>query len=208
MPLGAVTVGVFPDVGVGFVGPAVLGSTLLGSGVLVAVRMFRSRSPFLAFGCLLGCLGVGTQLVLAAEAPASRVAFLCGVLGGACLYGAGVGLLPERRVGRQWLAVGSGIWVAGTITVTISLTAARWPHRWSLPLGVVLPAVPGVLSWLRGEWRPRRNWRILAGGVLGGVFVLPVAIDSLFGEEVLFVAYLAATVVGSLLWWFSRLAGY
>jgi hypothetical protein len=202
----ATTVGVLSQGGVGFPLVAAVGGTLLVTALGLAVRALRPpRAVLLAGGCLLGAVGVLAQLLLTAGDTASRAGFLLGLVGASAWYGAGVRLLADRvtGAGRQWLAVGSLLWVGGTVTVTATAAPADWPLVWSLLLGLGLLAL-AVLVWLM-EPAGLREWdREMA--VLSGAFLAPSVLGGLAGEEILFVAYVLAFATSLVCWSLVRLA--
>lgn len=206
MPAGTATVGLLSQGGIGFPVAAAVGGALLVTALALAVRALRvPRSPLVAAGCLLGAVGVLAQLALVADDPASQRAYLAGLLGGSCWYGVAVRLLTERLTGagRQWLAVGSLLWVGGTVSVTATAAPADWPLVWSLVFGLGL-AGPLALVWLR-----RSNGvhiRTCGVGVLSGVLVVPAPLGLLVGREELFVVYLLVFAVSVVCWSLVRLA--
>jgi hypothetical protein len=194
------TVSQVPRVSVEFALPAAVAATLVVAALLVAGRAVRGRRAVVAGGCLLGTGTVCAQLALVAVDPASEGVVLAGVFGGSCWYGVAVRLLSERPTGaaRQWLGVGSAVWVAGTVSVTASTVPGEWPLRWSLLFGGVV-LVAAALAWRTGRWhRPL--------SVFGGTLVAPGVLGLLAGENVLFVTYLIAAVVAVICWSLVRLA--
>jgi drug/metabolite transporter (DMT)-like permease len=195
------------EVGVGFGVAAIVGGTLLVTALLLAARAVRSpRTPLVAAGSLLGAAGVLAQLSLTAGDPASRVGYLLGLLGAMGWYSTAVRLLSERvtGVGRQWLAVGSLLWVGGTVTVTTTAAPADWPLVWSLFAGVGVVGL-ALAAWLTDAADRGPPWdRWLA--VLGGVLLAPAVLGLLAGEEILFVAYLLAAATSVVCWSLVRLA--
>jgi len=196
----ATTVGVLSQLGVGFPVAAAVGATLLVTALGLAVQALRPpRAALVAGGCLLGTVGVLAQLLLTAGEPASRGGFLLGLVGASAWYGAGVQLLADRLVGlgRQWLTVGSLLWIGGTVTVTATAAPANWPLVWCLLLGLALLAVT-VLVWLAGP-DSVREWDRQAG-LLSGAFLAPSVLGVLAGEEILFVAYVLAFAMSLVCW--------
>lgn len=202
----ATTVGVLSQGGVGFPVAAAVGATLLVAALGLAVQALRPpRSVLVAGGCLLGGVGVLAQLGLTAGNPASRAAFLLGVFGASAWYGVGARFLADRvtGLGRQWLAVGSLLWVGGTVTITTTAAQADWPLVWSLSVGLGLLAV-ALLVWLTARERLKTGDRQI--WPLSGAFVTPAALGLLAGEEILFVSYLLVFAVSVVCWSFVRLA--
>ncbi len=204
MPAGTATVGLLSQGGVGFPLAAAVGGTLLVTALALAVRALRApRSPLVAAGCLFGAVGVLAQLALVADDPASQRAYLAGLLGGSCWYGVAVRLLTARLTGagRQWLAVGSLLWVGGTVSITATAAPATWPLVWALLLGLGLALLALGLLWRPGDGH---TW---AGvGVLSGVLVVPAPLGLFVGREELFVVYLLVFAVSAVCWSLVRLA--
>lgn len=206
MTLDGATVGWLSG-GVGFVVPATMGVTLVAAALVVTARTLNSSQlPLVAAGTLLGTLGVLAQLGLAAGAPDSRTAFLLGAAGASCWYGAALRLLAERTAGlsRQWLAVGSLLWIGGTVTVTASAAPGTWPLTWSLLLGAAILAV-AVLPRLRRPSDAETGWNQWGVAALSGAFLAPATLGLLAGEDVLFVSYLVVFVTAMLGWSLARL---
>ncbi|MFC6722265.1 hypothetical protein [Halobacteriaceae bacterium SHR40] len=210
-----------PELTAAIVFPIVLGSLLVLASVTVTVRSVRSvgrqgtlREYVPVVGLLVGSLGVFGSLLVALDQPASIPAFLAGAVGAVCCYATVLPALVgngRQTVALQAVAVLSILWIAGFLAVGATASGGTGHYELAALLGVLSIAVPVVRTGVNrpAEDRlatPGRGW---AGWLLlGAAFLLPTTIGAVFGEEVLFVAYLAATVVGSLLWWFSRLAGY
>jgi len=205
MLAGKAVVSLLSQGGVGFPLAAVVGGTLLVTALLLAGGFQAPRSPPVAAGCLLGGVGVLAQLAIVTDDPASRVAYLAGLVGASCWYGAAVVVLADRvtGAGRQWLAVGSLLWVGGTVTITTSAAPADWPLVWALLFGVVLGALVTVAGL---RWPGHRNPWTRGAGVLSGVLVAPALLGLLAGEEVLFVVYLLVFAVSVVCWSLVRLA--
>lgn len=205
MLAGTATVGLLSQGGVGLPLAAAVGATLLVAALALAVEALRvPRSPLVAAGCLLGAVGVLAQLALVADDPASRVAYLAGLLGGSCWYGVAVRALAERLTGagRQWLAVGSLLWVGGTVSITATAAPAAWPLVWSLLLGLGLSLL--ALAWFRRS--EGTHIRTRGVGVLSGLLVVPAPLGLLAGREELFVVYLLVFAVSVVCWSLVRLA--
>jgi hypothetical protein len=193
---------------------AAVGVSLLVAALGLAVQALRRpRAPLVAGGCLAGGVGVLAQLALTAGDPTSPAGYLLGLSGASVWYSAGARLLADRvtGAGRQWLAVGSLLWVGGTVTITTSAAAADWPLVSSLVLGLgVLATAAGVR--LAGSERPG-TWSaetaglwVRGAGVLGGTLLASAALGVLAGEEVLFVVYLLVFAVTIVCWSLARLA--
>jgi hypothetical protein len=204
-------VGTLPQGGAGFPVAAAVGVSLLVAALALAVQALRRpRALRVAGGCLAGGVAVCAQLVLTAGDPASRAGYLLGLFGASVWYGVGVRLLAARvtGAGRQWLAVGSLLWVGGTVTVTASAAPADWPLVWSLLPGVGLLATAAGLGLADGE-RPgdwlTEPW-VRGAGVLGGALLAPATLGLFAGEEVLFVTYLLVFAVTIVCWSLARLA--
>jgi hypothetical protein len=206
MPAGTEAVGLLSQGGVGFPLAAAVGLTLLAAALALVVQAVRvPRSPLVAAGCLLGAVGVLAQLALVTGDPASRVAYLSGLLGASCWYGTAVRLLAERVTGaaRQWLAVGSLLWVGGTVSITTTAAPADWPLGWALLFGLGLAGSLAALL-LRRSQSPHAWTRGVL--VLSGVLVAPAPLGLLVGEEALFVGYLLVFAVSVVCWSLVRLA--
>jgi len=204
MPAGTATVGLLSQGGVGFPVAAAVGVTLLVTALSLAVQALRApRSPLVAAGCLLGAVGVLAQLVLVADDPASRRAYLAGLLGVSCWYGVAVRLLTARLTGagRQWLAVGSLLWAGGTVSVTATAAPATWPLVWALLLGLGLALL--ALALLRQSGDGHTSAGV---GVLSSVLVVPAPLGLFVGREELFVVYLLVFAVSVVCWSLARLA--
>jgi hypothetical protein len=201
--------------------PIALGSLLVVASLVVAVRFARSvdrqgalRGYGPAVALVVGSVAVFGSLLLALAQPASIPAFVVGAVGATCCYATVLpALFAEGRktVALQAVTVLSLLWIAGFLTVGATASGGTRHYEVAGLFGLLSIAVAfaGTVSqgWTDGKLAP------VGGGwsgwlFLGAVFLLPAAIGAVFGEEVLFVAYLAATVIGTLLWWFSRLAGY
>ena len=198
MPAGTATVGLLSQGGVGFPVAAAVGVTLLVTALSLAVQALRApRSPLVAAGCLLGAVGVLAQLVLVADDPASRRAYLAGLLGVSCWYGVAVRLLTARLTGagRQWLAVGSLLWAGGTVSVTATAAPATWPLVWALLLGLGLALL--ALALLRQSGDGHTSAGV---GVLSSVLVVPAPLGLFVGREELFVVYLLVFAVSVVCW--------
>lgn len=202
---------VLAGAGVGFPVAAAVGVTLVVAATLVAVQALRPPpTPVVAGGCLVGVVGTLAQLALTAGDPASRVAYLSGLLGASAWYGVGVRLLADRvtGAGRQWLAVGSLLWVGGTVTVTTAAAPADWPLVWGLLAGLGVLGVSALL-WLTQSDGREREWT--AGlhretAILSGAFLAPATLGLLAGEEVLFLSYVLVFAVAVVTWSLARLA--
>jgi len=113
--------------------------------------------------------------------------------------------------GRQWLAVGSLLWVGGTVTVTASAAPTDWPLVWSLLPGLGLLATAAGVRLADGEapgdWSTETTGLFVRGaGVLGGALLAPAVLGVLAGEAVLFVTYLLVFTVTIVCWSLARLA--
>jgi len=205
-------VGLVAQGDVGFPVAAAVGGTLVITALFLAAAALRPpRASLVAAGCLLGTLGVLAQLALTASEPASQAAFLLGVVGASCWYGTALRLLSDHLagLGQQWLAVGSLLWLGGTVTVTASVAPARWPLVWSLLLGLGVLAA-ALLAWLARSARRNAGW-VKDGwhretAVLSGAFLAPAVLGTLAGEEVLFVAYVLVFATSLVCWSLLRLA--
>ena len=216
----SVWTGLLPDLTATTVFPIGLGSLLVLASLTVAARTVRSvdrQGTLRAYGpavaLLLGSGGVFGSLLLAHDQPASITAFVVGAVGATCCY---VVVLPasfadgRETVAVQAVAVLTVLWIAGFLTV--GGTASSGPRHYELAalfglLSIAVPIVSTVSkrrrdSKLSYSERGRSGWLLL-----GAAFLFPATIGTVFGEELLFIAYLAATVIVSLLWWFTRLAG-
>lgn len=189
--------------GAKFLVPVVAGLTLLGCAAVVTVRELRRIGVVAA--CLLGAVGVAGQLAIARSAPASRIGFLLGTVGGWCWY---VGWLRSERRGlaEQGLAVGGLLWVSGTITLAVGFSGPGWPVQWSLGAGLAAVAGTAVV-----EWTGRGDGALTPGGSLAIVpvvvaFVGPAVVGFLGGPELLFVLFLICAVAGLIGWSHVRLA--
>jgi hypothetical protein len=214
MSASTAAVGTLSGGGVGFPVAAAVGVSLLVAALALAVQALRRpRALSVAGGCLAGGVAVCAQLVLTAGDPTSRAGYLLGLSGASVWYGVGVQLLGNRvtGVGRQWLAVGSLLWVGGTVTVTASAAPADWPLVWSLLPGLGLLAVTAGLGLVDGDRSMGWNTETLelfvrVAGVLGGALLAPGTLGLFAGEEVLFVTYLLVFAVTIVCWSLARLA--
>jgi hypothetical protein len=207
MALLAALPGLQASPGVGYLAPIVIGGCLVGTAWLVAVRRFRRpEARLLTLASLFGGGAIAGQIVLVLRQPVSQPGFILGTLGATALYAVGVALLESRPNGLapQWLVVGGAIWIAGTITVTNSLTAAQWPTLVSIGLGGGLPV--GVQMGLRRDPLERALANLWPSLILGVAFLLPTVVHLAFGPEVLFVSYLVGVVVTVLCWSLYRVA--
>ena len=216
----SVWTGLLPELTATTVFPIVLGWLLVLSSLTVAVRTVRSvdrQGTPRAYGppvaLLVGSAGVLASLLLALDKPASIPAFVVGAVGATCCY---VAVFPDlsgdgrQTVAVQAVAVLSVLWIAGFLTVGGTASSGTRHYELAGLFGLLSIAIP-IVSTVLKRWtdsklpHPEQGWS--GWLLLGAAFVIPAAIGTVFGEEELFVAYLAATVIGSLLWWFGRLAG-
>ncbi|WP_336327323.1 hypothetical protein [Halovenus sp. HT40] len=193
-------------IGPGFAAPVVAGLALLGCAALVTVREFRATARAgVVVACLLGAVGVGSQLAIALSAPASQVGFVLGTVGG---WGWYLGWLRSGRrgVAEQALAVGGLLWIGGTITLAVSFSGPGWPVRWSLAVGVATAVGTAVLGQTgRGGGALSRSV-MLAVTPVAVAFGGPAVAGYLFGPELLFVLFLIWTVSTLIGWSHVRLA--
>lgn len=208
----------------GFAVPTAMGTALVVASLVVGFRLYRSgASPLLVAGALLGSVAVVAHLAVAAGEPASTVGFLLGSVGGICWYVVGVSAVPARAkdlnsdarlsgiahsnsIVHQSLVVGGILWIAGTVTVTTTVSPQEWPIRWSLLIGLFLAAIAAVPRIGGQEPTAEIESRRLFLGVLTSAFLLPAAVGVVFGREILFVAYLIAVVIAVIGWLLVRVA--
>ncbi len=178
-------------------GPAIVIAALAAGPLIAAaiVALQASHSPrnlpVLAC-CLFGTLGVATQVWVASRAPAAQSSFLAGTVGAWFWYLAWLRSGRRASLSEQTLAVGGFLWIAATITVTMTLAGLGWPVRWSLGLAAVLGTGTATVG---GETQ-----RIHAAAPIVAAFGLPAVAGAFFGPEILFVLCLIWTVVGLILW--------
>lgn len=193
--------------GVGYIAPGVMAGCLVGVACVIAVRRVQRPDPrAFALAALSGGLGIAIQFAFSLRQPVSQRGFILGTLGAAVLFAVGVELLESQpnRLAPQWLVVGGALWIAGTITVTNSLTSAQWPTVVSIGLGGGVAVGAQVVLRQDPLERSLANW--WPSLVLGASFLLPTAVQVAFGPEVLFVSYLVGAVVTLLCWSLYRVA--
>lgn len=173
-----------------FTGPAF-------ASAVVALRVGRQPRNWSVVGCsLLGTVGVGGQLLLAAGAPAGRAPFVCGTVGAWLWYLGWVRSTHPGALADQTLGVFGLLWIGATVTVTVVLAGTGWPLWWSLALAAVT-AAGSVLAATTD-----RHLRNLGPVVVA--FGLPALVGALVGPEILFVTCLVWTVVAVILWLLAR----
>lgn len=193
--------------GTGYLVTVALGAALTGAAVHTAAKG-HSQSPTVSAAALAGSLAVLAQLAVARQSAGTPVGFLLGTLGGTLWYGSVIRRHDGRTLAlcRWGLAVGALLWIAGTVTITVSLTAAAWPLLTSLLLGVAVPGALGLVSWHRTEKESTATRRLQQWATLGAAFVLPATVGVLLGAEILFVGYLVVFATAVIVWSLCRLA--
>lgn len=184
--------------------PILLGSALILASLLVAVRSLRVSGRAAAGAvAVLGALGVAASLVGGLDRPGSPGAFAVGAVGASCCYAA---VCPElfagdsRRTART-VALLSVLWIAGFLTVGATAGVGSRHYVLGGVFGLLVAGVALVSSW----WNDDRTGQQYGWLGLSAAFLCPATVGVIFGEELLFVTYLIAAVVGTVLWWFDRL---
>ncbi|MXR51891.1 hypothetical protein GRX03_09775 [Halovenus sp. WSH3] len=188
--------------GPGFVVVLVAASVVTVAAALVAWR-YRQRGTVVAF-CLLGAVGVVGQVAIVRTDPLSRLGFVLGTTGGWLWYLGWLAAGRGRAQAERGVAVGGLLWVAGAVTVTISLAGVGWPVQLSLAGGALAGVVTAAYSRLRAD-----GWRQpgIDSVMIGAAFVGPAVVGRAFGTEVVFVLSLLWTVLGVLGWYLAGLFG-
>jgi EmrB/QacA subfamily drug resistance transporter len=140
--LGAFVVWERRDHGDPLIEPGLLANRTYTSGILVALAFFG------AFGGLLLCLSLFTQLGEGFSPVHSGLSLIAIVVG--ILAGMGAGMALVGRLGRHLLHLGVAVVAAGTVGLALTVTGARAASTWDLApslfvIGVGLGASIGQL---------------------------------------------------------------